>query len=445
MRIRWHTRSLLVGAVCFGALALAGAVLAAADVSGGAAPRSAQALSWNGTLDGNGVVAGQQTCSGTWQGKIALSVTGSTVSGSGAVDIGSPACSLKLPSPVIAHVDFTLSGTKESSSGVTHMTLFMHPQAVTPAGGYDPSGFLVHFGQSGAGIPLVLTPNGGAIDQMLTSSVGLSNATVTLNDHFVLKSNCDPNLLQKADSDYEQSRAYSEAGVEKLKESNTDLVKTIKDYAVDFSIEQVAEKGLVVLTDWLATHAAVLVVEVGGTVVTIGKIVYDIGSELAPAYAGIKETRNEASQDFHKSEVWSNRGQADLKAALDQGPCVGSLEDQLNKLMHEQDIESEIRKRVDSWQAAGSQDLYVVNGELLNEQAAIAAARAALTGSSRTTQAVSSRPTQATVKANATQLQTALRDVRRALVLNARARAHLTAYRRKTGGVAAQLAVLLKH
>ncbi len=215
----------------------------------------AAAVKWTGTIDGNGTVAGFQTCTGTWQGTVAFDVTGSTVSGSGQVDIGSPACSIKLPEPEIDHVDFTITGTKESTpTGETRFRLFLHPKAFAPPNGIgDASGFLTHYGQNGEGILLVLTATGSRIDQRLTSTVSLSNATVTLDDHFVLDFSCDPDLLAKALREYDTANGFANAGVKELNQAAGDLRDFRNDYLKE-SVEIGAEKAsLLQFSAWSAT------------------------------------------------------------------------------------------------------------------------------------------------------------------------------------------------
>ena len=420
------------------------ALAAGIAVNGGsAATRHVLAVPWSGTLDGNGVVAGTaQSCSASWSGKLQFDVAGTTLSGTGSVDITNQACSVKLPTPFVQHVEYTLTGTRSSEkSGDTRFTLFIHGQSISPEG-YDPSGFVAHFGQTNEGIPLVLTETGGRIDQTVANTLSIgSGTTVTLNDHFVLRGNCDEDLMNKADREYEQSQSYNENGLEKLNESTKDATRTLGSYTQDFTKEQIVDKILVGATDEFLGEGSVLLVEVGGGAFTLGKIAVDLGDEILPDYLDSRLSAREADAQFNRADATAAKAQADLNAALDQGPCTGSLEDELHRLLREQAYEAQVRKQVDSWYADGTQNLYRVNGELVSEDAAIAAAKAALTGKGRSTQAASGRPP--SVKANAKQVETALADVKRALAVHAKARSALARYKQRTGTTASRVKALL--
>jgi hypothetical protein len=186
-----------------------------AITGGSAATRHELAATWSGTLDGNGFVSGTaQTCSAGWSGKLQFDVAGTTLAGSGSVDITSQACTVKLPTPYVEHVDYTVTGTKDSAkNGNTQFTLFFHGQSVSPVG-YDPSGFLAHFGQTNEGIPLVLMTTGARLDQTLANTLSIgSGTTVTLNDHFVLRISCDQDLIGKAQREYQTANSFADAGI----------------------------------------------------------------------------------------------------------------------------------------------------------------------------------------------------------------------------------------
>src|SRR5207344_779988 len=111
------------------------------------------------------------------------------------------------------------------------------------------------------------------------------------------------------------------------------------------------------------------------------------------------------------------RGDADLKQALAQGPCAGPLEDKLNKLLDDQRIEDQARKLIDSWENNGYRYVNPSTGEVLDEGAALKAARAAVL--TRKTQGAGAAPRH--VKAKAAQLHAALRAITRALTSHGKA------------------------
>ena len=427
-------------------LAAASAVATGIAAAGSsAAPRHVLVVPWSGTLDGNGIVAGAQTCSGTWQGKLALSVAGTTVTGSGSVDVGNPACSLKLPAPDLDHADFTVTGTKDSTnSGDTRFTLFMHGQSVSPSGSfYDPSGFLAHFGQTNEGIPLVLVTSGGRIDQKITNTVPIQNATITLNDHFVLKISCDQNLLDKAQREYQTATGFADAGIKEGDEA----VDKGKDFLVDYGKEKAAE---IVNEANLGDALTGLNETVGeafedySIILKLGSLAIDIGFKALPAYREVRSLSSESKEDFDRADTWFDRANADLDKVKAEGTddCVGALHDELDSLLKKESLDEQAQKLIEGWNAGGSTYLNPVNGEVLGEEAAIQQAKAILLGKARSPQTLarSSRK----IKVTAKQLRAAVSDVRRALGLHAKAEAQFKRYRTSTTTLLGKLKKLLK-
>ncbi|HZR92854.1 MAG TPA: hypothetical protein VFA44_10685 [Gaiellaceae bacterium] len=404
------------------ALAAALSLVAAAHVSASrAAPGRALQVKWTGTVDGAGTVAGAQTCTGTWQGSIEFTVTGSTVTGDGQVDLGSFSCSVKLPTPDVEHVDFTLTGTKEETAGQTHFRLLMHPKAISPAG-YDPSGFLLHFGQAGEGIPLVLTPSGNRIDQRLTSSVATSNSTVTLDDHFVLRSSCDPDLLDKAERELETGNSFARAASKELAQAANEFTSFEKEYAKEsgevaaekLSLLQAAEgvDHALEVTPLVAYADLAQALEIAGLYGGLIVTAEELYTKIIPAFRERSKLADEAAADMKRAEQWWKRGNADLKAALAQGPCVGPAEQKLNDLLDAEKRKEKARRLIDSWQSNGILYLNPATGELLDERAALKQA-AAIVGASRSPQALTDD--RAKIEALGRRLRAALKLVGRAL------------------------------
>lgn len=435
---------------------LAAALGTAVAVAGGsAATRQVLAVPWSGTLDGNGVVAGTQTCSGTWQGKLTLSVAGTTVTGSGSVDVGNPACSLKLPTPDLAHVDFTLTGTKDSTtSGDTRFTLFMHGQSVSPSGSfYDPSGFLLHFGQANEGIPLVLIASGGRIDQKIENTVPIQNATVTLSDHFVLKSGCDPDLLGKALREFDIAQTYYDAGVKEFNQAIKDFRKFGLDYGEEFG--RVAGEKYAILKDaeivdeaiegTLTPAQAGLVgsIEtgleggalVGGLAITLKELL----NNVIPAFKEHSRLLDEADADFKSADQWNKRAAADLKDALASGPCLDPVEEQLNKALDEQRVDQQARSIIDSWENTGYLYKNPATGEILDEAAALKAALATLKG--RSLQVVGDDRSR--LLSLDRRLHTALKLITRSQSFHAKAKGHLAKILSSTQRARTKLSALL--
>jgi plastocyanin len=137
---------------------------------------------WAGTFTSADTNVGTaQTCHATWRGKLTFTISGGRLGGNGDAFLSStPSCSVKLATPEISRVTFTLSGKKTAPT----IRLLMHPKTIHPSHApvYDAGGFLLHFGTRGEGVPFVLRINGANVDADVTKTV----ANVTLRDHFRL-------------------------------------------------------------------------------------------------------------------------------------------------------------------------------------------------------------------------------------------------------------------
>ena len=167
---------------------LRGSILVVTANGGGNRPGGGEASgkeTWRGTIVSDDTNAGTgQTCSATWRGTLAFTVTRGTLNGSGEASLsGTPSCSVKLPTPELQRVTFTVTGTEQAGAAATTLRLLMHPRTVRPSGlVYDAGGFLLHFGKRGEGVPFVLPVHGRKVAASVKRTVG----NVTLDDRFVL-------------------------------------------------------------------------------------------------------------------------------------------------------------------------------------------------------------------------------------------------------------------
>jgi hypothetical protein len=265
---------------------------------------------------------------------------------------------------------------------------------------------------------------------------------VTLNDHFVLSSTCDENLLSLANDEFDLAQERETEGVKEMTESDQIVSKAFTSTVASLGAEQVVEKALIKGIEALASEGTATLYEIGGTVVTLQNIETKEIPELRNEYRESRNLRDQADKDFAFADKADKVARKDLDDALAQGPCIGSAEDELNKLEKEQALQQQIQKKVDSWRAAGSRDMYVVNGQLTDVAGATAAAKAALTGNGRSLQAVSTE--RLSVKASASQLKAALAGVKRALAACARVKTKLASYKQTTTATIARIRALLR-
>jgi hypothetical protein len=80
------------------------------------------------------------------------------------------------------------------------------------------------------------------------------------------------------------------------------------------------------------------------------------------------------------AQQWLDKAQADLAKALAQGPCLGPLEKRLAALEKQANLEEQAQSLIDSWENNGVLYWDPVSGQLEDEQAALASAKAQLAG-----------------------------------------------------------------
>jgi hypothetical protein len=231
---------------------------------------------------------------------------------------------------------------------------------------------------------------------------------------------CDPDLLNKALREFATAKGFYDAGSKTLKEAHDEWVESRDDYlkeSAEIGVEKAA--GLKIVETLGAD--AVLVVEVTAFWVGIGVTIEEVALKLIPALKEVSKTFKEAKDFFEQGEKWTARAKADLKKALEAGPCLAPLEKKLDQALDAQRKQDAARSLIEGWENNGYLYVNPANGELLDEAAALRAARAILEG--RSTQARSQ--TAKTVKANRRQILSAVAKLTNARAHNERARSSL--------------------
>jgi hypothetical protein len=292
-------------------------------------------------------------------------------------------------------------------------------------------------------ITLVLTLPRGRTSEKFSITVELhcgnqvqngGGRTVTLTEEL-----CDPNLLAKAEHEYQTGEDFSKAGSNELGEA----VQEIRDFRNDYVKESAkigAEKGLGLQALKAISETAVEVAEVTAFYVGIGVTIEEISLKVIPTFKDAHHLEVEAEKDFARAKDWTDRGQADLQKALAQGPCLGPLEKRLNDALAAKRIDEQARAKIDTWEHGEAVYRDPTTNQILDEKAALQRARQLISQGSRTTQAAGATHK---VYANAKQIRGALAQLDRALAHQRRATRLLDNYLKVLDRVAKQLEALL--
>jgi len=230
---------------------------------------------------------------------------------------------------------------------------------------------------------------------------------------------CDPNLLAKALREYEVAKSFFNAAVQDLSHGEEGAKKALAEKLKTKALKKLVKKelkvALAVLSETLAEAASVVAVWV-----KIGVIVQKILLEVLPSLNETRKAFNEAEKDFQRGEAWRKRAEADLAAALAQGPCTGELRSKLDKALDLQRREQAARNLIEGWENNGYLYVNPATGETLDEAAAMKDARKALENGGRTLQSrVAALPKR--LEATRRQMEASVARITRSEVLGERA------------------------
>jgi hypothetical protein len=195
---------------------------------------------------------------------------------------------------------------------------------------------------------------------------------------------CDPDLLTKALREYETAKSFYNAAVQDLRQAHeqldTSLTEAIKNKAKKKAVKAALKEA--------ACCSAKTQRGVERTLfwVKIGLILNTIAFKVAPKLRESQKAFDEAEKDMERGEAWRKRAEADLEAALKQGPCTGDLRKKLDQALDEQRRQRAARGLIESWENNGYLYLNPATGEALDEAEALREARRILEGAQRSMQ-----------------------------------------------------------
>jgi hypothetical protein len=120
--------------------------------------------------------------------------------------------------------------------------------------------------------------------------------------------------------------------------------------------------------------------EITGVYVGVLVFLTQIYTDFYPLYTDLHGYSQDAKANFDRAQQWLDKAQADLAKALAQGPCLGPLEKRLAALEKQANLEEQAQSLIDSWENNGVLYWDPVSGQLEDEQAALASAKAQLAG-----------------------------------------------------------------
>jgi hypothetical protein len=229
---------------------------------------------------------------------------------------------------------------------------------------------------------------------------------------------CDPDLLAKALREYDVAESFYNAAIQDLRHADEKAKKTLLEKLKTKAFKKALKKELKLLIAVVSEDAAAAVSVVGAWV-KIGVLIQKILLDVLPALNETRKRFNEAEKDFQRAGAWRERAEADLAAALKQGPCTGELRSKLDQALDEQRRQRAAHDLIDTWESNGYLYLNPATGETLDEAAALKEARRILDGSVRTPQS-RSLSTPRRIMATRRQIQAALAKVTRSEVLGDR-------------------------
>jgi hypothetical protein len=199
------------------------------------------------------------------------------------------------------------------------------------------------------------------------------------NEVVVPALNCDPDLLAQALREFDTARAFSDAAVQDLKRARDEYVEARDAWVKQALLIGAAGKGTQTALSQAELGRKALTVSAKAVIVArIFKAIEAIGLKLIPTIRETRRVFRSAQEDMERFEDWSERADASLEAALAQGPCVGSLEAELDRALDEQRRQDEELALIERWENNGYLYLNPATGELHDQASALREARRSL-------------------------------------------------------------------
>lgn len=370
-----------------------------------------------------------------------------TVTGTGDATATTPATCAIQPTrpPPLQSASLQIDGTFANDAFRVHFSVV----SIEPNPALD-GGFFANWCCPGP--EQVLPAKGGEVHTTVTVTDTSPQQAGTSVNTWDLKRTCDPDLLAKAQREYDTGNSFAKAASGELRKAAAEISDFGNEYAKE-SAEVAGEKGSLLqalktvdsaldVTPLAAYADLAQGLEIAGIYGALIVTVEEVYTKLIPTFREHKKLADEASADMKRAEQWWRRGNADLKQALAQGPCVDpKLEQELNRLENEQKQKNRARALIDSWENNGYLYINPTNGEILDEGAALKAAAAILKGA-RSTQAV--RDNRSRIQALAKRLHTAFDDVKRAVARHGQAVSRIAKFQTATKRLLKRLPPLLK-
>jgi hypothetical protein len=433
---------LVLGAGLFGAMAQA---------RRGQAARTAGGVNWTGTMTSVGSLpVPNNPCHDAFNTKIALTVAADgKVTGTGdAVATTPTTCAIQPTTvPPVTAATLSIQGAYASET----FSVQLSPVTISPNPGLD-GGFFANW-CCPAPTQVLPAKNGEVHTTVTVTDTSRDKAGTSVNI-WDLKRSCDPELLSKALREYATGDSFAKAASGELRKASAEVSDFGKEYAKE-SGEVGAEKGSLLQGLELVDHALEVTplaayadlaqgLEIAGIYGGLIIAVEEVYTKLLPTFREHSKLVDEASADMKRAETWWKRGNADLKQALAQGPCVDpKLEQELNRLLNEQKLKDRARALIDSWQTNGNGSLYInpATGEILDEGAALKAA-AAILKQARSIQTVADDRSK--IQALEKRLRAALGQVNRAIADHKKVNRRINRFQTSTKNLLRRLKPLLK-
>ena len=371
-------------------------------------------------------------CHDAFTTKIALIVAkDGTVTGTGqAVATEPPTCAIQPRTiPPVASVVLSIQGTYANDA----FTIRLTPLTIAPSPGLD-GGFFANWVGAAGSPTQVLPAKDGKVQATTTVTDASRDRAGTSVNTWDLKMGCDPDALARAEREIDTGNSFAAASAKELKQAANEFTTFEADYAKEAgevgaekaSLLQ-AVKGLDAVLEAGPLEAYADLEQATEVAGIYGAVIVTAEESYTKYYPAFKERSNLAKQadaDLKRAEDWWARGKADLKVALAQGPCLGTTEDQLNKALADQERIDKEREKIESWENNGNLYVSPIDGELLQEDAALKLAGSILDGTvheprSRNT---GTQPTpeseRAEIKAVVQHLQDAIRQLDHSIELH---------------------------
>jgi len=189
---------------------------------------------------------------------------------------------------------------------------------------------------------------------------------------------CDPDLYNQAQREFATADTFYTASSSELDQAADEIIDFRNSYLKEGAKIGTEKLTLLTILHDVYSESAAEVAEIVGVYVGVGVAIEQMALDVTPLVKDVDQLTAEARADAVRADAWAAQARADLQKALDGGACLDPIEKQLNSVLKSANLDEQAHALIGSWDNNGYLYVNPITNEVLDEVAALKAARAQL-------------------------------------------------------------------